>query len=357
MKKRCLLFLLVSIFFVLSISFPSNAASYDANVVVRIAQENANKGTTGWSGYCLAFVRQCFDEAYGFSSSSCCAYNYGNSYIDSTSRDNIPLGADVFFGGSDVVCNCGNRAGHIGIYVGDGNIVHSWGSKIQKTSIQHVINCGYPYRGWGWHGNIELDDITQHTISFHNTPAGTTTTKSVEDGKPLGTLPTPEVAGMKFEGWYTKAFGQGIKVTSSTVLGEDTNLYAHYSYEGTRLTFDANGGSLPGAVAEATADGVNLPRYENTLRIYNKAGAPVDTNIHGNEVVVAYNGKVVETRPYGTETQLIVPEGGFVLSGHGTNHDFVGDILPQSLLKTMAITSNPVSGLIIRMNPSMVSMI
>ena len=114
-------------------------------------------GTSYANGYCLRFVRQCFESAYGFSSSACCAKKYGDSFIDSTSRDNIPLGADVFFYGSSSTCStCKSKCGHVGIYVGNGYIVHGWGGKIVKTTIDYVVSRGYTYRGWGYHGNVVL---------------------------------------------------------------------------------------------------------------------------------------------------------------------------------------------------------
>lgn len=112
---------------------------------------------TGYKGRCLAFVSDCYQAVYGGTrSSACCAYKYGTLYIDSADKSNIPVGADVFFGGgaSGKCGTCGSSTcGHVGIYIGDGKIVHSWGSKISITTIDYVINSGYTYRGWGWHAN------------------------------------------------------------------------------------------------------------------------------------------------------------------------------------------------------------
>jgi cell wall-associated NlpC family hydrolase len=114
-------------------------------------------GTSFANGYCLKFVRLCFEGSYGFSSSACCANKYASTHVDSTSRDNIPLGADVYFNGSSSTCaTCKNKCGHVGIYVGNGYIVHGWNGKIVKTTIDYVISKGYPYRGWGYHGNVVL---------------------------------------------------------------------------------------------------------------------------------------------------------------------------------------------------------
>lgn len=137
----------------------ADAAAYDSAEVLAVAQEYADKGSTRWRSLCLAFVAHCFNKAYGYMSTACCAQTYGNSHIDSTSKTNIPLGADVFFSGSSEVCsNCGRHCGHVGIYCGDGNIIHSWGGKIRVSSIDFVVSCGYTYRGYGWHDDVPLAD-------------------------------------------------------------------------------------------------------------------------------------------------------------------------------------------------------
>lgn len=140
------------------------AASYDANTVVSLA--NKYVGSSWKKGYCLNFVATMFQKAYGTSYSSAnCAYEYGTKYLDSTSQSNIPLGADVFFTGSTSTCgNCGKKCGHIGIYVGDGKLVHAWDGKIVKTSITSITKSGtYKYRGWGMHGNMSLKNTSTST--------------------------------------------------------------------------------------------------------------------------------------------------------------------------------------------------
>ena len=117
-------------------------------------------GQTYTKNACLAFVKECFVNLGGPQSTSCCAYNYGNSFIVSTSKDNIPIGADVFFGNKNIKCNsCGNYCGHIGIYVGNGKMVHASGGEILKTDLNYVSN----YRGWGYHGGINIVDVEDTT--------------------------------------------------------------------------------------------------------------------------------------------------------------------------------------------------
>ena len=162
MRKR-LLVLVLALMMVIGMASPlilnvEAATVYMYEDYIKVAQKYADQGATRWKDLCLGFVAYCFYEAFGIeNTSSCCAYNYGSTHIDSTSRENIPIGADVYFGGSNITCGtCGKKCGHIGIYVGDGYIIHSWAGKVQKMSIDYVISRGYPYRGYGWHADIEL---------------------------------------------------------------------------------------------------------------------------------------------------------------------------------------------------------
>ena len=135
-----------------------NAASISSSQVVSYFESKV--GIKWGQGLCLNFVRTCFQDLGEPYSSSCCAYNYGTSFLDSTSKSNIPIGADVFFSGPVKLCGvcstCGNSAGHVGVYVGDGYIIHDYSSKIVKTTISKVEKDGYVYRGWGYHGNVTI---------------------------------------------------------------------------------------------------------------------------------------------------------------------------------------------------------
>ena len=86
---------------------------------------------------CLNFVRTGFQNRGGDYSSTCCAYNYRSSYIQSTDINTIPVGADVFFGtcGDGPCSDCGAAYyGHIGVYVGEGYFVHAAGGRVQKVT-------------------------------------------------------------------------------------------------------------------------------------------------------------------------------------------------------------------------------
>ena len=108
--------------------------------------------TNEYKGYCLLFVTKCWENmgfagSYGWGT----AANFAAHNTVSTSKDNIPVGADVFFTSPD-----GN--GHIGIHVGNGYFVHAGGnSTYEKNSISEAYYSAR-YTGWGWHPNVVVED-------------------------------------------------------------------------------------------------------------------------------------------------------------------------------------------------------
>ena len=130
---------------------------------------NSQVGKSWAKDACLNFVRTCFQNLGGEYSSSCCAYKYGSSHIQSTDINSIPVGADVFFGNSSSTCStCGNNAGHIGVYVGNGYFVHATGGKVKKSLIS---DWSPRFRGWGYHGGITVveDNYLLDPVVYNDT--------------------------------------------------------------------------------------------------------------------------------------------------------------------------------------------
>ena len=95
-----------------------------------------------------------------------------------------------------------------------------------------------------------------YTVTF-NANGGTTPTasKTVTYDSTYGTLPTPTRTGSTFAGWYTSASG-GTQVTSSTkvAITSAQTLYAHWTANTYKVTFDANGGTTSTTEKTVTYD-------------------------------------------------------------------------------------------------------
>lgn len=108
----------------------------------------------GTDGYykCQAFVYQVVYRALG---TSAVDYSRGTakeayySWCMSNSRTNIPAGATVYFNLTS--------SGHVGIYVGDGMVVHMFSENgkgiVRMQSLDSISN----YLGWGWQAGYKLN--------------------------------------------------------------------------------------------------------------------------------------------------------------------------------------------------------
>ena len=113
-------------------------------------------GSYWQDGKCQSFVWSIFDKL-GVCDSANCAHEYGDMRIVSTSKDNIPVGADVFFDGGGRWCSRQHWCGHVGIYIGNNQIVHAYHDSVHRESLTTVMNwSNYTYRGWGYHGGVTV---------------------------------------------------------------------------------------------------------------------------------------------------------------------------------------------------------
>lgn len=112
-------------------------------------------GSKAYSGLCQKFVAEAY--AYGGGLQRVWAGTATNAwklYGVSTSKSNIPVGAAVYFNGSNP------SVGHVGIYIGNGQVVHAYPSIIISN-----LNSIPGYRGWGWNGGVKPSGATTSTLS------------------------------------------------------------------------------------------------------------------------------------------------------------------------------------------------
>ncbi|MHC1694310.1 MAG: peptidoglycan-binding protein [Eubacteriales bacterium] len=111
-----------------------------------IAFAKSKLGSTAYYNYCQRFVRLSY-EAGGIKSSvsASTAYQAWKLWGVSTSSTNIPVGATVYFNSS--------AAGHVGIYIGNGNVIHA-STTVRIESLSKLMGM-YPYYGWGYQSGVK----------------------------------------------------------------------------------------------------------------------------------------------------------------------------------------------------------
>jgi len=108
-----------------------------------IAFAKSKLGTSEYDGYCQRFVRLCY-EAAGIYGSASTATDAWKKWCVSKSKSDIPVGAAVYFTGTD------KNVGHVAIYAGDG-YVYNPAKKVTYIKLSAIPG----YRGWGWQGGIK----------------------------------------------------------------------------------------------------------------------------------------------------------------------------------------------------------
>lgn len=113
------------------------------------------KGCHAYDNYCQRFVRVCY-EAAGISGSASSAMEAYEKWCLSSKMSNVPRGAAVYFKGT-------NSYGHVGIYTGNGNVIHA-ANGVRVQSLEYCAQK-YTYLGWGWQGGQKPDGASGRTTA------------------------------------------------------------------------------------------------------------------------------------------------------------------------------------------------
>ncbi len=223
-------------------------------------------GTSYTRGYCLGFVSHCFDNLPGYQwVSAACAKCAQNKWLVSTDKNynNIPIGATIYFNGNSKMsetCSAGHKCGHVGIYVGDGYMVHLTLGVGKKQKIDNVISSWgtIEYAGWGWHGGYNLleyncgesESNDGYLYTQYNDPDGEHSINvDAKVGNQVGTIPTEDGSGCGYVVvTQYSSDGKWGYVNYKGIVGW-TRLYEPYiklvsAYTCPVVTFNANGGSV-----------------------------------------------------------------------------------------------------------------
>lgn len=131
------------------------------NALLSVLQDlGSYSGIANGDGECQKFVRTVLEKlgvyAKGEARTAAIA---GKKWTVSNDMNNIPVGATVYGKGS-------SSAGHVGIYIGNGMVVHNIGGESNNCSYGGLkgIKCEsisswnrkYKFTGWGWQGGVDL---------------------------------------------------------------------------------------------------------------------------------------------------------------------------------------------------------
>ena len=101
-------------------------------------------------GYCEAWAEAVYRGVGLNVSYMGCASEAAKAWIVSSSKSDIPLGAMVFGTSTSGTTHSGHNAGHVGIYIGNGEIMSNEGGGLIIRSIDSWASAYYPFKGWGW---------------------------------------------------------------------------------------------------------------------------------------------------------------------------------------------------------------
>ena len=176
MRKPAHIVLAVMLSAALVGTVPLEARAADTVVSARTLQSslNAKVGNPDlgkkYRSWCLAFVADQFVELGAVRDSACCAAEYGRLRGASGSIltiNSVPIGSDVFFSSNSTPCSTCTRiygrgtttyyAGHVGIYVGGGYVVHAMNGRIAKEKVTTIHGFkSMDYVGFASHGGVTV---------------------------------------------------------------------------------------------------------------------------------------------------------------------------------------------------------
>ncbi len=177
-----------------------------------IAYARSQIGSGAFNGYCQRFVKYCFRAAGITGDNSASAYGACEKWLVSTSRDNIPVGAVMYFNSSSY--------GHSAIYLGNNRFIHA-----VETVVEDEISTYFwdRYIGWGWECGIEPtgtyisnDDVLANDVYL------------LEDNVGMYTSPAVTADG------YITLIASGAKISvSDTFVDENGDKWGRAKYYST----------------------------------------------------------------------------------------------------------------------------
>lgn len=130
------------------LTFDNEIVNDQQKSLVLISLSAADYGIHAYNNQCEAWVEDVYQMAGYRRSNSHCAVCAGNKFGVSSDWSKIQVGATVYGTASQ-------QFGHVGIYIGNGQVIHNLNGIIKKQSLESWINS-FNGKCWGWDNGNNL---------------------------------------------------------------------------------------------------------------------------------------------------------------------------------------------------------
>lgn len=130
------------------LTFDNEIVNDQQKSLVLISLSAADYGIHAYNNQCEAWVEDVYQMAGYRRSNSHCAVCAGNKFGVSSDWTKIQVGATVYGTASQ-------QFGHVGIYIGNGQVIHNLNGIIKKQSLESWINT-FNGKCWGWDNGNNL---------------------------------------------------------------------------------------------------------------------------------------------------------------------------------------------------------
>lgn len=132
-----------------SIDFGDETVNDIQRKLVAVATNSESYGISAKSGYCQAWVADVYQAVTGSRGSAHCALCAADMWAVSQDFSKIQVGATVYGYAS-------NPYGHVGIYIGNGKVIHNLSGTVKVQSLESWVK---DFKGfaWGWENNTKLN--------------------------------------------------------------------------------------------------------------------------------------------------------------------------------------------------------
>lgn len=237
--------------------------------------------------YCQEFVRHCY-EAAGIKGNAGSAAAARQKWMQSSSKDSIPLGAAVYFKGSNP------KYGHVGIYAGGGQVIHVGKKCVVKTGL----SGGGQYLGWGWQGGVKPTGASAASSSNSKTSGGSSDGGGYTTAKAEFTAYYP--ANNSMEGGLLDCKGNKLDPSKRTCAAPKSVAY------GTKIKVLGTGTNIDNTIYTVNdRGGAIVIKSDGTYRIDILMSSKTECNNFGRKTgkILIYNGNLESSDSVYEETE------------------------------------------------------